>query len=58
MTPLDVATMLKAKASGSGERLDSGSAFSDLPVMNPLVVWISATGHERPQDELEPLEGP
>jgi HK97 family phage major capsid protein len=29
--PLDVAAMLKAKASGSGERLDSEGAFSDLP---------------------------
>jgi len=29
--PLDVSTMLKAKATGSGERLDSEGAFSDLP---------------------------
>ena len=29
--PLDVSAMLKAKASGSGERLDSEGAFSDLP---------------------------
>ena len=29
--PLDVATMLKAKATGSGERLDSGGAFATPP---------------------------
>ena len=31
VNPTDLATMLKAKATGSGERLDSEGAFSDLP---------------------------